>query len=298
MLASQAGVLDTSDHARLDTFGSDFSICVRKVSSAPNPTQAPSQAQLSQGEGVGEGEGDDVREEEGEGEGEGEGEVEEKADSLAQSAATKKKDGEEEDGRTRAEDGEGEYGEGEGEGEGKGKRKGKGKRNRKGEGKRKREGKGEMQEKQERKRRQKTQNAKSTDSASDSSNDFEVDELLELKNFDQDDGTIKTAYLVKWQGFGVNQSTWETATQIARKFPNAVATFLAKGREDSAVTATANTADVRKTTEQQVLIGAGKQMISQMSVDEFRTAIVTTLDEACGYAVWPGNVIVCLLYQL
>ena len=64
------------------------------------------------------------------------------------------------------------------------------------------------------------------------------------------------------------------------------------------MTATAKTADVRKTTEQQVLIGAGKQMISQMSVDEFQTAIVTTLDEACGYAVWPGNVIVCLLYQL
>ena len=152
------------------------------------------------------------------------------------------------------EDGEGEYGERKGKREDNGKRKGKGV------GKRKRERKGEIQEKKERKRRQKTQNAKATDSASDSSNDFEVDELLELRNFQQDDGTIKTAYLVKWQGFGENQSTWETATQIARKFPNAVATFLAKGREDSAVTATANTADVRKATEREVLIGAGKQM--------------------------------------
>jgi hypothetical protein len=123
-----------------------------------------------------------------------------------------------------------------------------------------------------------------------------VEELLELKTFNED-GTSRTAFLVKWKDFGQSENTWETATQISRKYPEAVAAFVAKRGVASAEKAAENTS-LPEATARLLMVGANEGMISRMPEADFKNVIVKTLDEACGYAVWEGAVILCLLYLL
>jgi hypothetical protein len=123
-----------------------------------------------------------------------------------------------------------------------------------------------------------------------------VEELLDLKTFNED-GTSRTAFLVKWKDFGQSENTWETATQISRKYPQAVAAFVAKSRDASAKKAAENTS-LPEATARLIMVGAREGMISHMTEEDFKNVIVKTLDEACGYAVWTGAVILCLLYLL
>ena len=90
-----------------------------------------------------------------------------------------------------------------------------------------------------------------------------MEELLELKTFNEDDGTIRAAFLVKWKDFGQSENTWETATQISRKYPQAVAAFVAKSRDASAEKAAENTPDLRKAAARLLMVGAGEGMISK-----------------------------------
>jgi hypothetical protein len=193
---------------------------------------------------------------------------------------------------------------GEGEGEGEGERVGEGEEEGMGEGKkRKRKGKGKRKGKRKGKatqdQRKTTPKQDQNDSASDSSssNGFEVEELLDLKTFNEDDGTSRTAFLVKWKDFGQSENTWETATQISMKYPEAVAAFVAKRGLASTETAAEN-ASLPEVAARLIMVGANEGMISQMTEAEFKNVIVKTLDEACGYAVWEGAVILCLLYLL
>jgi len=189
----------------------------------------------------------------------------------------------------------GDVGEGEGERVGEGEEEGMGegkKRKRNGKGKGKRKGKGKQDQ------RKTTPKQDQNDSASDSSssNGFEVEELLDLKTFNED-GTSRTAFLVKWKDFGQSENTWETATQISMKYPEAVAAFVAKRGLASTETAAEN-ASLPEVAARLIMVGANEGMISQMTEADFKNVIVKTLDEACGYAVWEGAVILCLLYLL
>ena len=135
---------------------------------------------------------------------------------------------------------------------------------------------------------------------------YEVEEIVELKTFTLAGGGKKTGFLVKWKG--LIESTWETADQIKSKFPDQVAAFLQTnggGRtalrsteETTEPNATEKRGEVRNAAEAHILRGAGEAVISQMTVDNFKKCIVRTLDEACGYAVWPGTVIHFIYYVL
>ena len=118
---------------------------------------------------------------------------------------------------------------------------------------------------------------------------------MESKTFTLAGGGTKTGFLVKWKG--LIENTWETADQIQSQFPDQVAAF--RGRRALRATeekaeqrmATKNTRELQKATEVAIATGAREEMISQMTVDNFKKSIVDTLDEACGYPVWPGTVI-------